>query len=92
MEFGATAGIRDNLDAKSDFSEGHHAHMEVFERLGRNEREDFTLRPGTAEFREDIGIEKPTGHKDILRTGIGVRFGAISISRSGDACSAAIKA
>src|SRR6185312_14030802 len=91
VEFRATICVRDDLDAEPDFGEGHRAHIEMFERLGSDEGEDFAFRPGTTQFGKDVGIEQPTRHKEALRTGIRVRLGSMSISRCGDACIAAIR-
>src|SRR3984893_15569283 len=90
VEFGAATGIGEEVNAESNFSKAHRAHIKKFERLGGDECEDFVFWPGAAQFGQDIGVEQPTRHKETLRTGIGVRLGSISISRCGEACIAAI--
>src|SRR5258705_170374 len=80
---GAAAGACDR---------GHRAHIEKFERLGGDEGEDFLFWLGAVQFREYIGIEQPNHHNETSRTGISARFGAMSISRCGEACMAAIRA
>ena len=92
IEFGAPLGIRDEFDAETDFGEGHRTHIEKIERLCGDEGEDFTFWLGAAQFREDVGVEQPAGHKETSRTGISVRPGSMLISRCGEACIAAIKA
>jgi hypothetical protein len=43
VEFGATVGIGDQFNAKTDFGKGHRTHMEPFKRLPRDESKDFLL-------------------------------------------------
>ena len=47
-ELGATTGVGDEFNAKSNFGEGYRADMEKLERLGGDEGQDFAVRPGAA--------------------------------------------
>jgi hypothetical protein len=49
--------------------------------LSGDEGEDFAFGLEAAQLREDIGIEQPTRHKEISRTGMGERAGVRSMSR-----------
>src|SRR6476620_5283076 len=92
IQLSAKVGVADEFNTKPDFREGHRAHIEKFERLGGDEGEDFLFWLGAVQFREYIGIEQPNHHNETSRTGISARFGAMSISRCGEACMAAIRA
>src|SRR5271170_46320 len=92
IQLGAAAGVGDQLDSESDFSERYGAHIEQVERLAADEFQHLAFGVGAAQLRKDIRVEKPTRHKTTWRTGMGARFGSMSISRCGDACIAAISA
>jgi hypothetical protein len=47
-ELGATTGVGDEFNAKSNFGEGYRADIEKLERLGGDECEDFAVWPGAA--------------------------------------------
>src|SRR6202035_2523564 len=91
VEFGAATGVGNAFNAEANFSEGHRADMEQFERLGGYECENFAFRLGAAQLGENVGVEQPAGQNRTSRTGMAVRFGSRSISRYGEACMAAIK-
>jgi hypothetical protein len=52
--------------------------------LRLDERHHFGLGVGLAQFRQDVGIKKPTLHRLTSRTGITARPGSIARSRCGD--------
>jgi hypothetical protein len=81
VELGATVGVADEFDAEADFGNGRRADIEEIERLRGDEGEDFVFWLGTAQFRQDVGIEQPPRHKETSLTGIGARFGSMSMSR-----------
>ena len=89
---GAMISLRSRLSRTGTGDQAIFVRREMFERLGGYEGEDLAFRLETAQFGEDVGVEKPSCHKETFRTGNGVRDGAISRSRCGDARIAAIRA
>ncbi len=81
IECGALAGVRNKFDAEADFGDGYGADIKLVERVRGNEGEHFGLWLRAAELGEDIRIEQPPRHRSTLRTGIGPRFGSMSMSR-----------
>src|SRR5215831_18086290 len=92
VEFRAARGVGDALNAEADFRKRDRADEKQVERLGRNEVHDLGFRFWTTQLGENICIEQPACHSLTSRTGSRSRLGAISMSRYGDACRAAINA
>ena len=63
IQFGATAGVGDKLDAEADFRERHRADIEQIERLRGDEGDHFGLGFRTAQLGQDIGVEQPARHR-----------------------------
>ena len=82
----------DQLDAEADFGERDRAHIKPVERLRSDERDDLRLGSRPAQLGQDVGIKQPPRHSATSRTGNRTRCGAMSTSRSGEACMAAINA
>ena len=79
VQLGAAVGVIDKLNAKPNVRQRDRADVEQIERLSGDEGEDFAVRLEAAQLRKDIGIEQPTRHKEISRTGIGDRAGVRSM-------------
>ena len=92
LERGALKRVGDALDAETDLGEGYDADEQGFERLGGDKRDDLGLGPQPTQLAQHIRVEQPARHSSTSRTGAEARRGAISISRSGEACSASISA
>src|SRR3984893_17678093 len=76
VEFGAATGVGNEFNAEANFSEGHRADMEKFERLGGYECENFAFRLGAAQLGENVGVEKPAGQNRTSGPGRAVRVGS----------------
>lgn len=91
-ELGAARGVFDEIDAEADLGEGDRADVEQIERLRRDEGNHLRLRLRASQFRQNICIKQPSRQSETSRTGIGSRLRFGSMSRSGEACMAAISA
>src|SRR5208337_3415637 len=92
VEFGALAGLGDELYAEADFGESHGADVEIVERAPGDEGEHSWFGLRATQLGENIRIEQPTRHRSTPRTGVRARFGSMSMSRKGEACIAAMSA
>ena len=81
VQFGAARGVGEAFDSKADFSKTDRTDIEAIKRLRRDEGDDVPIRLRAAQLGENIGVEEPSGHRLMSRTGIGARFGSISTSR-----------
>jgi hypothetical protein len=81
VQFGAARGVGEAFDSKADLSETDRTDIEAIERLRCDEGDDVPIRLRAAQLGENIGVEEPSGHRLMSRTGIGARFGSISTSR-----------
>src|SRR5579883_453886 len=92
VQLRALSRVGDELNAEPDFGKGDRADKEVIEWLSRDERHDFGLGSRATQLGENVGVEQPTRHRLTSRTGIRARLGSMSMSRWGDAWTAATSA
>ena len=92
VQFGAPVEVCDALYSEPDFSKRDGAEIQKLQRLFFDEGNNFPLRSGPPQLRDDVGVEKPTRHRLTSRTRGRTRLGSISISGYGDERHASTKA
>ncbi len=85
----AVRGLARQLDTKTDFRKSHGAHEQPLQRFPGNERYNARFRFRPPQLGKYIRVQQPAGHNSTSRTLMAARGGAISMSRCGDARSAA---
>jgi len=57
VQFNPAMGLVDKFDAKSNLGQGYYADVKLLQRAAGYEGHDFPIRPGSPQFRQDIGIQ-----------------------------------